>query len=156
MLILFLAAAVDKLPPANPLPLVDTEEAAVMAPVTALLRALEQDDGAAVRAVTLPEGAATAMQTLPDGSVRHKTVPWTEFAAGLKPDGSRVEEVLGQPAIEIDGGVAMVWAPYTVRVNGHVSHCGTDHFDLVRDRGAWKILHATWSQRSTGCGPDGG
>lgn len=152
MLILFLAAAAaDTLPPANPLPLADAEEVAVMAPVTALLAALEGDDGAAVRAVTMPEGAATATQTLPNGGVRHKTVPWPEFAAGLKPDGSRIEERLGQPAIEIDGAMAMVWAPYTVRVNGAVDHCGFDHFDLVRVGVAWKVLHATWTVRTDGC-----
>lgn len=61
MLLLLLAAAVDKLPPANPMPLADADEQSVMAPVTALLAALEKDDGAAVLAATLPEGAATAI-----------------------------------------------------------------------------------------------
>ena len=42
------------------------------------------------------------------------------------------------PAIEIDGDVAMVWAPFVVRVGGKVSNCGIDHFDLVRENGAWK------------------
>lgn len=82
-------------------------------------------------------------------------MPWAEFAAGLKPDGSRIEERLGQAAIEIDGGAAMVWAPYRVRVNGRVSECGYDHFDVVRVGTSWKILHATWSTTSA-CGPDGG
>lgn len=154
MLILFLAAAADKLPPANPLPLLDTEEAAVMAPVTALVDALNRNDGATVRAVTVPEGSATETAIEPDGSA--KVTPWPEFAAGLKPGGPRVEEVLGQPAIELDGGAAMVWAPYTVRTNGRVTQCGYDHFDLVRVGGAWKVLHLTWSQKREGCGPDGG
>ena len=155
MLILFLAAAAaDKLPPANPLPLVDTEEAAVMAPVTALVDALNRSDGAAVRAVTVAEGSATETALDPNGSA--KVTPWPAFAAALKPGPERVEEVLGQPAIELDGGAAMVWAPYTGRTNGRVTQCGYDHFDLVRVGGAWKVLHLTWSQKKNGCGPDGG
>ena len=150
MLILFLAAAADKLPPANPLPLVDTEEAAVMAPVIALVDALNRSDVAAMRAVTVAEGSATETGDTP------KVTPWPAFAAALKPGPERVEEVLGQPAIELDGGAAMVWAPYTVRTNGRVTQCGYDHFDLVRVGGAWKVLHLTWSQKKNGCGPDGG
>lgn len=149
--ILLAAAAPDKLPPASPLPPPDSDEAAVMVPVHALLAALEKDDGAAVLAVTQPDGIATAVQSLPDGSFRHRSVRWADFAASLKPDGTRIAEAIGAPAIEIDGGVAMVWAPYTVSVNGTLSHCGYDHFDLIRVAQGWKILNATWSHRTTDC-----
>lgn len=127
------------------------EEAQVLAPITRLLGALEQDDGAAVLAVTLPEGGVTAAQVLPDGTRRHRTVRWADFAAGLKPDGTRIVESIRSPAIEIDEDVAMVWAPYTVTVDGKLSHCGYDLFDMVRVAGAWKILNVTYSHRTTGC-----
>jgi len=26
-----------------------------------------------------------------------------------------------------------------------------DHFDLVRENGAWKVQNVTWSSRTTGC-----
>ena len=136
------------------LPPPGTTEAEVMAPVTTLLNALTADDPAAVLAVTLPDGTITAVRTAPDGTARRRTIRWAEFAAQLKPDGTRVVETLGQPAIEIDGGVAMVWAPYTVTIDGKVSHCGYDLFDLVRADGqaGWKILNVTYSHRTDGCG----
>ena len=68
----------------------------------------------------------------------------------LKP-GEGFQERISDPAIEIDGDVAMVWAPFVVRVGGKVSNCGYDHFDLVRDNGAWKIMNLTFSSRTTGC-----
>ena len=133
------------------LPPPESTEGAVMAPITALLDALNAHDGNAILAVTLPEGAITSARTNADGTHSRKTLRRTEFAAILKPDGDRVVETLGTPAIEIDEDVAMVWAPYTVTINGKLSHCGYDHFDLVRAGGAWKILNITYSHRTTGC-----
>ena len=133
------------------LPPPGTEEGAVIAPITALLTALTNNDGAAVLAVTLPEGNITAARTAPDGTRQRKTQRWAEFAATLKPGGPRIEEPLGTPAVEIDGDVAMVWAPYTVLVDGKLSHCGYDHFDLVRTDAGWKLLNVTYSHRTDGC-----
>jgi hypothetical protein len=36
-------------------------------------------------------------------------------------------------------------------VGGKVTNCGIDHFDLVRDKGAWKIINLTFSSRLTRC-----
>jgi hypothetical protein len=30
-------------------------------------------------------------------------------------------------------------------------NCGFDHFDLVREAGAWKVMNLTFSSRLTGC-----
>ncbi len=125
------------------------EDAAVMAPVEELLRAIGASDGNAMLAVTRPEGSATVALEGERRGVR--SFHWAEFAARLKPSADRFEERLGTPAIEIDGDVAMVWAPYTALVNGKAEHCGYDHFDLVREGGTWKVLNVTWSQRTTGC-----
>ncbi|HTI31950.1 MAG TPA: hypothetical protein VL405_07435 [Sphingomonas sp.] len=135
------------------LPPPDSAEGAVMAPVTALLAALTAHDGNAILAVTLPEGAITSARVAADGTRTSKTLRWAEFATNLKPDGHRIVEMLGTPAIEIDEDVAMVWAPYTFTIDGKLSHCGYDHFDLVRSGGQWKILNITYSHRTTGCAP---
>jgi hypothetical protein len=118
-----------------------------MRSVSALLRAIERGDGPALLATVNADGAATVVA---DGR-SPKTMRWVDLASGLKADNSRAEERLGTPAIEFDGDVAMVWAPYTFLVNGAVHHCGYDHFDLVRQAGSWKVLNVTWSQRTTGC-----
>ncbi|MBN8806879.1 MAG: hypothetical protein J0I47_01370 [Sphingomonas sp.] len=142
---------VAPLPRATPLPPPTSEEGQVMAPVTAILKALETNNGGAVLAATRPEGVVAVALEAPDGrrGVRH--LSWSDFASRLKPDGNRYEERLFDPAIEIDGDVAFVWARYTVMKNGAPEHCGYDLFDLVREGGAWKVLNVTWSQRTTGC-----
>lgn len=139
-----------RLPPANPLPIDGPEEQAVLAPVNALLGAIRRGDAGAATAVLRADGSATAAVERPDGSRALRRMSWAEFTANLKP-GSGADETISDPAIEIDGDIAMVWAPYTFRLNGQVHHCGVNHFDLVRDAGAWKVLNVTWSQRTTGC-----
>ena len=152
---LLLAAAAQttpsKLPPANPLPPPTSEEGQVMAPVTALFDGLARRDPAIVLAAMRPDATATAANEKADGTHTVRRMTAAEFAAGIKPGSERFEERLIDPAIEIDGDIAMVWSPYVFLIDGKVHHCGVDHFDLVRDGGRWKIANVTWSSRTTGC-----
>ena len=147
-LLTFLAAALD-LPPATALPPPDDDSAAVLAPINAAFAAFAAGDGTAMLRSVYPEGRVTATGMRANSSgLRQQS--WTEFAQRLQP-GSGFEERISDPAIEIDGDVAMVWAPFVVRVGGKVSNCGYDHFDLVRDNGTWKIMNLTFSSRTTDC-----
>jgi hypothetical protein len=138
-----------KLPPAQALPPPAAEEQAVLAPINQLFAALEAGDSAAVLRVIYPDGRVTAVGTLRSGTgLRQES--WTQFAARLKP-GEGFSESISDPAIEIDRDIAMVWAPFVVRVGGKVSNCGVDHFDLVRANGAWKVMNISFSSRTSGC-----
>jgi hypothetical protein len=149
LLMLVAQTSAGKLPPAQALPPPAAEEQAVLAPIDALFAALEAGDSAAVLRVVYPDGRVTAVGTLRSGTgLRQES--WTQFAARLKP-GEGFSESIFDPAIEIDGDIAMVWAPFVVRVDGKVSNCGVDHFDLVRANGAWKVMNISFSSRTTGC-----
>lgn len=144
----------DKLPPANPLPPPASEEEQVMAPLRAWFAGIDAADANAIRAQLRigGGGGATVAATRADGSkiVRHLT--WEEYLANIKPGEHKYhEQFSGQPAIEIDGDIAMVWGDFTLSVDGKVATCGVDHFDMVRENGQWKVQNVTWSQRTTGC-----
>ena len=144
-----LAASAQALPSATALPPSEVETAAVLAPINAAFAAFEAGDGPAVMRHVYPEGRVTAVGVTPRGSgVRQQS--WIQFAERLKP-GEGFQERISDPAIEVDGDIAMVWAPFVVRVGGKVSNCGYDHFDLVRESGTWKIMNLTFSSRTTGC-----
>ncbi|WNO52917.1 nuclear transport factor 2 family protein [Stakelama saccharophila] len=145
------ATPVPPLPPADPGPPPTPEVANVLAPINAMFAGLAAHDASAIRARLLPEGGATVAVEQPDGTRTIRHMGWDEFLAGIKPGDQRLEERLINPAVEVDGDIAMVWGPYVFTVDGAVSHCGVDHFDLVRKDGAWKVLNVTWSQRETGC-----
>jgi hypothetical protein len=127
------------------------EEAAVLAPIDGVFAALAARDGPAAMQHVRPEGRFTAAVERPDGSRSIRVMTSAEWAADLKPGAERLEERLVNPAIEIDGDIAMVWSNYTFTIDGKFSHCGVDHFDLVREGGSWKILNITWTQRTAGC-----
>jgi hypothetical protein len=146
----FAQKASDKLPPANALPYADADSAAVLAPINALFTSFEAGDGAAVLRQVYPNGRVTAVGVLGEGPSRVRQGDWTGFAASLKP-GQGFQERISDPAIDVDGDIAMVWAPYVVRVGGKVQNCGIDHFDLIRENGVWKVMNITFSSRTTGC-----
>jgi hypothetical protein len=153
LLTLLLAAQttpVQPLPKGTGLPPPGTDEGAVMAPILAAFAGITARDSAAIRAQLRPSGNATVIMEKPDGTRTVKNVELAAYAEA-SPGPERYEERMIDPAIEIDGAMAMVWGPYSFSIDGVVRHCGFQHFDLVRDGEAWKIQNVTWSVRTTGC-----
>lgn len=146
-LALLLSQDTQKLPPANPLPYEDADAAAVLAPVTALFAAQEAGDAGAVLRSVYPDGRATS--TGP-ATAQMRQQSWADYAATVTPATAFAQRI-SNPAIEVDGDIAMVWAPYVVRTGGKVAYCGTAHFDLLREGGVWKVLNATSTRHATGC-----
>lgn len=151
ILSLLLAAQLSsgQLPPAQPIPPPDFETANVLAPIQQLFAAFEAGDSAAMLRIVYPDGRVTATGERASGSGLRQ-MSWTQFAQRVTPD-ARFQESISDPAVEVDGDVAMVWAPFVVRIDGKVANCGYDLFDLVRDNGAWKIMNLTFSSRTSGC-----
>lgn len=155
MLALLLAAQItpmQPMPKGTGLPLADSDTRAVMAPIDAMFAAMSARDPQALLAQLRPDGGATVAVERPDGTRVISHMSWAEFATHIKPGAEHYEERLTDPAIDVDGDIAMVWSPYVFLIDGKTHHCGVDHFDLVRDNGAWKIENVSWSQRTTGCG----
>jgi Putative lumazine-binding len=146
---MLLTVSAQALPPAAALPPPDNDTAAVFAPINAVFAAFETGDAPAMLRQVYPDGRVTATGSRASGSgLRQQS--WSQFAERVKP-GEGFQERISDPAIEIDGDVAMVWAPFVVRFGGKVINCGYDHFDLVRDHGTWKIMNLTFSSRITDC-----
>ncbi len=127
------------------------EAVAVMVPVNGIFSALAARDATLLTPHLDPEARMIVAVERPDGTSVVRTIGGEAFAAGLEPGPERFEEIMPDPIIAIDGDIAMVWGRYVFKVDGAVSHCGSDHFDLVRRNGVWKIAGITWNQRTTGC-----
>ena len=69
------------------------------------------------------------------------------------PDSIPFHEKILDYKIEIDGGMAHVWAPYEFWYNGEFSHCGVNSFQLFKDKDAWKIIYLVDSRRKEDCNP---
>lgn len=127
------------------------ESQAVLGTIDRMFGALTAKDPAALVAVTIPDGRATAATVDAEGKDQLHFRTWAEFAQRLPAiPGVPVEKLTGSQ-VQVDGPIAMVWAPYTFTLDGKLLHCGINHFDLVKQDGAWRILNVTWTQRKTGC-----
>jgi len=52
--------------------------------------------------------------------------------------------------IKIDRHLAVVWTPYEFYYKGQYSHCGINSFQMVREKGSWKI-HFLIDSRTRSC-----
>jgi hypothetical protein len=66
----------------------------------------------------------------------------SQRAAGRRPP---IIERGFNPDIRIAGNIASVWLPYDLWAEGKWSHCGVDHFTLVRVGKVWRIVNLTYS-----------
>ena len=149
LLALAAQASAGHLPPAQALPPPERDEQGVLTAVHALLETFSSGDAATMARSVYPNGRVTATGSYGSGNgLRQQS--WTEFAGRIQPDAT-FQETISDPAVEVDGDAAMVWAPFVVRVAGKVANCGYDHFDLVRENGMWKVMNLTFSSRVTGC-----
>ena len=152
------AAVLDQITPVQPivkgtgLPPGDNEEAQVMAPVDAWIAGVDAGNAAAIAAeVRVDGGGGVTVATNANGTatVRHQN--WQQYLADVQPAGRRHERFTEQPAVEIDGDIAMVWGDVARSVGGRSAGCGVDHLDLIRENGRWRVQSLTQSQRTTGC-----
>ncbi|WP_324719263.1 nuclear transport factor 2 family protein [Salinimicrobium sp. HB62] len=61
------------------------------------------------------------------------------------------KEVLHDYVIKIDGDMANAWTPYSFFLNDAFSHCGVNNFQLLKQKGEWKIIYLIDTRRREGC-----
>lgn len=138
------------------------DKAAALAVCKAILDSLKVSgpEGRATFLATLaPHGTACHARRLVGKAFQYEAIP-EEFASRISwsvPPGSVEEGLDGEPTVLVDHDLAMVWTPYWFRVNGKLSHVGTNCFTLIKDywsadgdKGAleWKICGMTDTGRT--------
>jgi hypothetical protein len=129
----------------------ETDRAAVMATVDQLFGALASKDRAALLGAVVAEGRATSTGVDEQGRPEVHSTDWVTFADRLGRMTDRLSERLIDPHVHVEGDIAMIWSRYEFERNGAFSHCGIDHFDLVRIEGRWRVLNLTWTRQTAGC-----
>ena len=127
------------------------DSAAVLATVERLFGALASKDRADLLGAVVAEGRATATGVDDAGRPYVQSMDWTTFADRLAGMTDRLRERLIDPHVHVEGDIAMIWSRYEFEIDGAFSHCGIDHFDLVRIEGRWRVLNLTWTRQTEGC-----
>ena len=73
-----------------------------------------------------------------------------ERMAGMSPDMKFKEELTGYE-IKVDGPMANAWTPYKFWLNGELSHCGVNSFQMIKQDGEWKIFYVVDTRRRENC-----
>lgn len=119
------------------------EDQAVLAPIQALFDGMAKRDAAAIKGVSLPGGTLIAMR---EGKPMQVTIEaWADRLG--KPSPTTIQESIRTPLVKIDNDLAVVWAPFEVRIDGKLDSCGTDLFNLVRVDGKWLIANVSYTGR---------
>ena len=128
-----------------------TPEAEVLAVVNRLIEGLNKGDSAMVRSTFHPKArlitidlrrADTArVEGSAEGFIRSMGSPRTEV----------LEERLSNVKVSMEPGLASVWADYKFFRGTTMNHCGVDHFLLVKEGGAWKIIELADTRRRENC-----
>lgn len=139
-----LALAVGLSTPAIAAP--DTEEAAILAQVNRLFAAMKAQDKTTLDALMYADGVLTVLT--PTGVRR---VPFSGWSAGVVARAG-IEETIWDAQVLRRGAMAVVWAPFELKVDGKVSHCGIDAIDMVKVDGAWKIAGLMYTHEPEACG----
>ena len=133
----------------------DDERAAILALTERAFDAVRSGNPDDWRAIQVAEGAAISMRPDPEGVAGKYQMRMTqneEFAAALKPDARDfVERWTSEPTVLIRGPIAVVWGEYDFRIDGELSHCGVDAFDLVKLDGEWKMVNIMWTVERDNC-----
>ena len=126
------------------------DEASVLAAIKTMFDGLEKRDTAMMSSVL--DSTARLVQTFTrNGEPGIGQLAMDQFLASIGGEGPPIREAYFDPRIVIHDNLATVWVDYTFYVDGAVSHCGEDTFQLARRATGWVIVAIGDTQRREGC-----
>lgn len=126
----------------------DPEAASVLAAIDRCFEGMAEHDSTKLTETVLPEAVITRVRLRDDGSTDAYHTTGADFIRELSMPGPAYLERIWDAEVMVGDGVASVRAPYDFRVDTTYSHCGVDHFTLVRLDAGWKIQGIAYTQLS--------
>ena len=130
----------------------DSDEAAVSKVIDQLFDGMRNADSAAVAALLHPDIRMQSTGYNREGEFYLQTGTadrWLETIAKF-PAGS-LDERLYSRVIEVDAPLATAWTEYSFFLNGELSHCGTNAFQMVETPEGWMVHQVTDTRRRQDC-----
>lgn len=118
--------------------------------VRSFTEAFDKGDEAGMTSVITPGSQVVLVRPEDDGDVV-RALPLADLSARIANAPADLKEPIAIKNVMVDGPVAMVWADFSLFVDGARSHCGVDIFTLVQADGAWKIATITYSHITEPC-----
>ncbi len=122
----------------------DAEKAAVLATVQAFFDTMTARDVDGARKILQPQGRFHAMR-MRDGKPEVRAFSNEEYLADLKASQRRMRERIWDTVVQVNDLIATVLAPYDFWIDGKLSHCGVDAFDLIKTTEGWKLAGGAYT-----------
>jgi hypothetical protein len=116
-----------------------------------LFDGMRSKDEALLRRVWHPAARLLTAPSSPDAELRE--TPIDRFIEGVLGSPAQLDEVIFDVVVQVDGGLASIWAPYNLFVDGAFQHCGVDAVQLVQTAEGWRITQLTDTRTQDGCDP---
>jgi hypothetical protein len=127
-----------------------SDEAELLAVVNAVFDGMKKSDTALVRRQFHPKARMITVDARSPGPRIEESIDgWIESLG--RPRTEVFDEKLSNVRVQIDGSLASVWADYKFFRNTTLNHCGVDHFLMVKEGGAWKIIELADTRRRENC-----
>ena len=121
-----------------------TERDAVLKVVQAFFDTMTAKDVDGAREILVPQGRFHAMRA---GS-EPRSLSNEEYLAQLQASKQTMRERIWNPDVRVHGSIATLWAPYDFWIDGKLSHCGVDAFDLIKTDKGWKLAGGVYTLES--------
>ena len=129
----------------------NSEKDAVLKAVQIFFETMAAKDVEGARAILQPQGRFHAMR-MRDGKPDVRAFANEEYLADLQASKQRMRERIWNPEVSVHGLIATFRAPYDFWIDGKLSHCGIDAFDLIKTGDGWKIAGGVYTVESN-CAP---
>ena len=125
----------------------NTEKDAVVKAVQVFFDTMAARDVEGARAILQPQGRFHAM-SMRDGKPDVRAFSNEEYFAILQASKQKMRERTWNPEVSVHGLIATYRAPYDFWIDGKLSHCGVDVFDLIKTEDGWKIAGGVYTVES--------
>ena len=131
----------------------DQAETEVRKSIEIFFEGFHQQDSAVIKSVVADGIKLQTMGVDKEGNNRMRTDSFDGFLKSIVSisDSIQFREELHEFKIQIDGPMANAWTPYTFWVNGEISHCGVNSFQLFDNGTSWKIIYLVDTRRREDC-----
>lgn len=116
----------------------DAEKADVRAILDQVFDAMRAGDDETLKTLLLPDTKLDRIA--PDKPVsRGDASGWIEWVGTLNP--GQADEQIFDVEIQVEGPLAVAWAPFTIAIDGELRSCGVNQFTLVKHTDGWKVAY---------------
>lgn len=126
----------------------------IKAVIDTFFKGLHAGDTVLIKETVTDRVIMQSINTSENGTYGLHDVNFNDFLenmASIDPKKTKIEEKLTAIIIKIDGNMANAWTPYQFYVNGKLSHCGANSFQLFKNNNNWKIFYIIDTRRKQNC-----